>query len=352
MDRIPLEIYRLIVSMIDDGEYPIWGYNTDSSEPTINMQGQLRNPLATFRKLRPMTLIRKLRANTPRNCIEKNSDEVLETRVRRLATLKSLRLCNKKLAAATAEFMFEEVLLHFTKKSHANLEAISQHPLFKDYVRVLQILPKAISGPLVPELEFGQWLRGERTVLDHATLPYVGEDCPEPLVMPGCVNISRKVINFHYREYSSLHAKQQKLLATAEGVLQTAVGRLPQLKRVESGLYYGWSRTMLDIPPNNFEPSTRHYWYRERRNLSPKDGMIDELWKAGAMQKTFDMDQAAMVLRAVACGRLISGAQIDAGPLFRDLSPTAMHITDPEEKAVVDMLIVCTFLGFFFAIWY
>ena len=24
-----------------------------------------------------------------------------------------------------------------------------------------------------------------------------------------------------------------------------------------------------------------------------------------------------------------------------------MHITDPEEKAVVDMLIVCTFLGFF-----
>ena len=105
---------------------------------------------------------------------------------------------------------------------------------------------------------------------------------------------------------------------------------------------------MLDIPPNDFEPSSRHYWYRERRNISPKDRMIDELWKAGAFQKKFDVDQAAMVLRAVARGRLISGAQIDAGPFFRDLSPTAMHITDPEEKAVVDMLIVCPCLRFSF----
>ena len=252
MDRVPLEIYRLIVSMINDEENPLWAPNKDNSrsntadgefshpvasdqvephtngsqthsssliESTINMQGHLQSRLAKFWTIRFLTLIRKLRARVSRNCKDEELHKVPKNTFKRLATLKSLRLCNKKLAATTAEFVFEEVLLHFTEESHRKLEAISQHK-YGNYVQVLHIVPKAISGPLVPKTEFGQWLRGKRAVLDSNTLLdnthilYPG-DYPESLVMPGCVRISRKTISFHYEEYSSLHAKQQKLFATA-----------------------------------------------------------------------------------------------------------------------------------------
>ena len=50
-----------------------------------------------------------------------------------------------------------------------------------------------------------------------------------------------------------------------------------------------------------------------------------------------------MVLRAIARGRLTSGARIDAGPLFRDLSKPVMQFADPEEEAEVNMLMYVTF---------
>ena len=54
------------------------------------------------------------------------------------------------------------------------------------------------------------------------------------------------------------------------------------------------------------------------------------------------MDQGTTILRAVARGRVTSGARIDAGTLFRDLSKGVMHIADPEEKVVVRMLMADT----------
>lgn len=374
MDRIPLEVYRLIVSMIhDEEENPLWAPDKESSpsttadgevpqsisvtevdshpnstpslsssvvESTINMQSQLQKRLATFRKIRLLTLIRKLCANMPRTCKREDLDETPRMVVKRLATLKSLRLCNKKLAVATAEFVFEEVLLHFTGKSHAKLEALSQHT-YKDYVRVLQIVPKTISGPLLQKKEFGRWLHGERTLIGNDLIFYPGQGVMGPLVMPDCVKLSRKAIKFHYSHYSSLHAEQQKLFGTAEGILQAAIGHFSQLKRVESGACRGWSYRRQDIPPNEFE-SGRGWWRLERRNISPRDEIIDGEWKAGARQTNFDMDQGTMILRAVARGRVKSGARIDAGPLFRDLGKGVMQIADPEEKAVVNMLMADT----------
>ncbi|CAF9940149.1 hypothetical protein IMSHALPRED_001770 [Imshaugia aleurites] len=374
MDRVPLEVYRLIVSMIDDEENSLWAAGKDSSpcpiaevetsqsmsntqavphihsgrrysssiaESTKNMQRRLQNRLAAFHKLRLLILIRKICASMPP--IGKGEDSEMEPRmtVNRLATLKSLRLCNKKLAAMTAEFVFEEVLLHFTEGSHAKLAAISQHS-YRNHVRVLQIVPKAISGPLLQKKEFGRWLRGKRTLIDNPIVSYAGQDHSGPLIMPDCVKLSRKAINFHYKEYSSLHAEQQKLFTTAQDILQAAIGRLPQLKRVESGLYWDWSRRRPDIPPNDFELHPGRCWHFKRLDISPRDDTIDRVWKAGARQTNFDNDQGTMILRAIAHGRAISGAPIDAGPLFRDLSKQVMQIANPHEKALINTLMAHT----------
>lgn len=374
MDRIPIEIYRLIVSMIDDEENSLEaseedgrpctttdvgasqsvsntpvdsqrnsGRNYSSSvvRSTKNMRRRLQNRLAAFQRLPFVTLIRKLCAYMPMNGKRHILDTAPATTVNRLATLKSLRLCNKKLAVTTAEFVFEEVVLHFTEKSHARLDAVSQHP-YRNHVRVLQIVPKFISGPLLLKKGFGRWLRGQRTLMDNGLISYANQDYPGPLIMPGCVKISRKAIDFHYKEYVSLHVRQQELFATAEGILQAAIGRLPQLKRVESGLYWDWSRRRPDISADDFESSPGWFWQFQRPDVSPKDDTIDNVWKAGACQTNFDMDQGMMILRAIANGRATSGAQIDAGPLFRDLNIMVTQIADPKEKALVNTLMADT----------
>ena len=376
MDRIPVEVYRLIVSMIEDEESPlettkkgsnlyifgdldasqsisntstdVQGNNNRGSPSSIvrstrNMQRMLQNQIATFRKTPLSRLIHRMCASRPTKGKNEHQDPYLFYTANRLETLKSLRLCNKRLSVNTAEALFEEVVLHFTDLSHSRLEAISQHP-YKDYVRVLHIVPKAISGPLLSKKEFGRWLRGRRTLIDdplirYAALGYPGLGSAGHLIMPNGLNISQKAIDFHYAEYSSVHAKQQKLFATAEAVLQAAICHLPQLKRAESGLYWEWSRRREDTPTDDVEPSAgRYFRVSPRPDIQPKDRIIDRVWKIGACQVNFDMDQGAMILRAIARGKASSGARIDVGPLFRHLNIMVTRIANAEEKAVVNAL--------------
>ena len=374
MDRIPIEVYRLIVSMIEDEESPLETTKKDghpyttsdltasqsNSNTSTEMQGNndrkyssslvrstrntrrmLQDKIAAFRKTPLMILIRRVCASLPTKGKNEHQDTNPFSTVNRLATLKSLRLCNKRLSVNTAEAVFEEVVLHFTELSHSRLEAISQHP-YKDYVRVLHIVPKGISGPLLPKKEFGRWLRGRRTLIDNPLICYAGLGYAGHLIMPDGVKISRQAVDLHYAEYSTIHAEQQKLFATAEDVLQAAIGRLLQLKRVESGLYFDWSRRREDTPTDDFEPSPGYLWAFPRRDVLPKDEAIDTVWNIGACQINFDMDQGAMILRAIARGKASSGARIDVGPLFRHLNIMVTQIADPEEKAVVNALMADT----------
>ena len=244
----------------------------------------------------------------------------------------------------TAEFLFEDVLLHFTAESHAKLELISHHPTYKIHVRGLHIVPKAISGPLLQKEKFGPWIRGDGGLFEDKSTTYVAhEHWWGNLGTRGVLwsKISRKMIDFHYMnymEYSSLHAKQQKLLDEAEAVLQGAIGRLPQLKRVESGLYWDWNRRRQDITSDGYEPRSSWSWNRKRLDLSPRDDVIDRVWKAGACRKKFDLDQGALVLRAVACGKATSGARFDVGSLLRDMETKTMQVARLDEEAVMNTL--------------
>ena len=374
MDRIPIEVYRLIVSMIEDeeilmertekGDHPSLIADLDTSQSTSNtstdlqgnnnrdhlssavrstsnIQRRLQYHIAAFRKIPLTTLIRRMRASLPTG--KKGYRKTYYSRTaNRLETLKSLRLCNKRLSVNTAEALFEEVVLQFTELSHSKFEAISQHP-YKDYVRVLHIVPKAISGPLLPKTEFGRWLRGRRTLINDPLIAYAGLSYADHLIMPDGVKMSQKAVDYHYAEYSSIHAEQQKLFVTAEDVLQAAIGRLPHLKRVESGLYWEWSRRREDTPTDDFEPSAGKYFRLfPRPDILPKDEIIDRVWKSGACQTNFDMDQGAMTLRAIARGKVSSGARIDVGPLFRHLNIMVTQIADPEEKAMVNALMADT----------
>ena len=374
MDRIPLEVYRVIVSMIDDAvvlyvpgkdgspsataDAEQWVSNVENEshvgssgrhsssilESTRRMQRRLQDRLLTFRKTELVPLMRKLRVYVP--AYGKRQDREWEPGkvVTRLATLKALRLCNRKLAAMTVEFLFEKVLLRFTEESHAKLESISQHTYGK-HVRVLQIMPKAISGPLLPKKEFGRWLRGKRTLIDNPLMTYAHPSSVGHYMGPlfeNCLKMSRRAINLHYKEYSSLHNKQQKLLITGESVMGAAIVRLPRLKRIESGLQWDRAHRGQDLLQRELEAKTRIIWKFLSMETSPSDRTVDKVWKASACQTNFDTDQGTMVLRAVARGRAISGAPIDVGPLFQDLSKTVMQIADPQEKAAVNALMADT----------
>ncbi|CAD6581684.1 MAG: hypothetical protein ASARMPREDX12_000628 [Alectoria sarmentosa] len=369
MDRIPTEIFRLVVSMMD-GDDALSAYRKDDRSATAGVEGTLQSPtdvdaeseayaaewrrqrsllarssfrkwLTAYRQQWSHWLLRSV------NKVDANAlarvDELArapEVQVTKLATLKALRLCNKRLAVMTAESLFEDVLLHFTAESHAKLELISHHPTYKTYVRRLHIIPKAISGPLLQKRKFGTWICGDGGLFEDESTTYVAHEH-----WRGCLGtravlckISQKMIDFHYVEYSSLHAKQQKLLDEAEAVLQGAIGRLPQLKRIESGLYWDWNRKRQDITSDDYDQKSGWSWNRKRLDLSPRDDVIDRVWKAGACRKRFDPDQGALVLRAVACGKATSGARLDVGPLLRDMETKTMQVARLDEEAVMNTL--------------
>lgn len=274
-----------------------------------------------------LKLLHKINANVLASVDDLAPPKVQNTR---LAALKSLRLCNKKLASRTAEFLFEEVLLHFRPESHAKLELISHHPIYKTYVRSLQIVPKPISEPLRPKNQLGLWIDDYRWLLAG---PYVAhEHLDGRLAKWFQIVSSRKAIDIHYEEYSTLHSMQQKLLDTAEGVLQAAVGRLPQLNRVESGLYWDWDRRRQAIDPWK-HPSSG--WTREQLYLSSFDDLIT---KAGACRSKFDKDHGAIILRAVAGGKAASGVRVDIGPLLRDLETVNMQVARADEDVAIKSL--------------
>ena len=62
-----------------------------------------------------------------------------------MGTLRSLRLASQAFSIFASERLFPEVVLFFTKSSHAKMTAIAQHPIYSKYVRSLKICPSPFS---------------------------------------------------------------------------------------------------------------------------------------------------------------------------------------------------------------
>ena len=131
MDRIPLEVYHLIVRQIHD-------------DPTLS---QPRDETAMCFS----TLQEGAEAEAEAEAASLSSIRDLPDS---FEALKSLRLCSKGLACMTAEFLFKKIFVHFTEESYSRLEAISRHPIYRHYVKRLCVIPKAIRGSLLQKDEF------------------------------------------------------------------------------------------------------------------------------------------------------------------------------------------------------
>ncbi|MCJ1452246.1 hypothetical protein MMC28_002588 [Mycoblastus sanguinarius] len=233
------------------------------------------------------------------------------------STLKSLRLCTRKLAIVTAEYIYEEVHLYFTETSHAKMVAIANHPIYNSHDHQLRIMPKEISGPLLTKEEFGLWLRGKRMLISGQNLTYINGG--RYLDIPKSIKLSEKVVDRHYEQYNMLSGQQKKLFPRAESSLQAAVGRFLNLKEAVSGLYWPQRPTLYKRPTN---PDENIMW----------------TWKRDGCLEKFDMDQSTMILRTLERGQSQSGAHIDVAGLFDEFDTRMMDLPDPNDRAHVQRL--------------
>ncbi len=314
MDKIPLEIYHLIIHQI-----------LDNNPAPLESANEADQCLCTDDEL-PRTEDEK--ASSPPSDDAASPPGINGTQGQ-FETLKSLRLCSKRLACRTAEFLFEETWVRFTEESYDRLEAISQHDTYRNYVRKLIIEPKTIRGSLLQRDEFEAWLRGSRRFIEDE---YFWGVCNlgEPLrflTLPDTVKLTPAVIDFHYGCYSSLYARQRNLLIETEGMLQGAIGRFTHLNRLECmPRWYQWN-----------------WACRKRAEKSDTDEIaIDREWKLGARGRMLELDQSVIILRAVARGKHISGLSIDVGPLFAELDVMAIEIEDSEKRAEMHKLMADT----------
>lgn len=303
MDRIPLEVYHLIVRQIYND--PTLSQPRDDTAicfPTLNDDDDADSEAASFPNIT-------------------ESPESFEA-------LKSLRLCSKSLACMTAEFLFEKIYVHFTEESYGQMEAISRHPTYRHYVRRLCIIPKAIRGSLLQKDDFEAWLRGERDLIENEFIMFsrVFDDyAPQILTIPSSIKLTQAVIDFNYGQYWSLYTKQDRLAPKVEAILQSAIGCFTRLTRVEC--VRKWHRW------NRFCPF--HVKCRNGEEADTDELVLDKHWKVGARPRSLDIDQSRTILRAVARGRHVSGSQFDAGPLFGEVDTMAMDFGDSHERCEI-----------------
>ena len=112
----------------------------------------------------------------------------------------------------------EETNVHFTDESYSRLEAIPLHPTYRDYVKKLYIIPKAIRGPLLQRDDFEKLLRSDKMMVENEIACKTHtNDLQRLVVLPNSVKLTPSIINFRYGRYSSLHSPQESLLLTVEG---------------------------------------------------------------------------------------------------------------------------------------
>ena len=314
MDRIPVEVYHLIVRQIYD-------------DPTISQptkEARCYNTFPTDGTGRGSdTLDEGLSTED-----EAASPSKIDDSPNSFDALKSLRLCSKRLAYMTAEFLFEKIYVHFTEESYERLEAISRHPVYRHYVKRLCIIPKAIRGSLLQRDEFEAWFRKRRELIENEYIYWTkafDDYAGQVLSIPNSIKLTPAVIDFHYGRYWSLYTKQKNLVPKVEGILQGAIGCFTHLARVECvRKWHQWNRNC------NF-----HADCRNNEKVDTDDNEIDRAWKVSARPRTLDMDQSMTMLRAVARGRHASGAQLDAGPLFGEVDTWAVEVEDSRERSEI-----------------
>lgn len=229
-----------------------------------------------------------------------------------LSDLKSLRLVNKEISAIAAEFVFDDVLLNFNEASYTKMIAIAHHDTYKGHIRQIRIRPKPLCNPFLNRVEFEEWLRGRRNVLNiwGMSCRNAGHCCH----IPDSIQMTPEIIDFHYAHYTSIYWEQQIFFPAAEMMLQAAIGCFPNLNEIDSGMH-----TPSRKGP---EPQSDHE-------------VIMQQWKFYAQPGNFDMDQALMTLRAVERGASNSASQIDVMPIFMYFDTMIIDLADEEDRKLI-----------------
>ena len=87
----------------------------------------------------------------------------------RFAAINCLRLCNKKLASITAPRLFREIFLYFTEKSHRKMEAISNHPTYREFVKGIHIFHQPVLPICLNKKQIEEILRSDKTLTEGNT---------------------------------------------------------------------------------------------------------------------------------------------------------------------------------------
>lgn len=230
--------------------------------------------------------------------------------------LKSMRICNKTISFAASKYVFREILLHFTEASHAKMKAIAQHPVHSKHVRDLRIMPKELCGPFLDREEFGRWLRGHRTLLGIPGTSY--KTTGRYIRIPESVELCSHIINSHYAQYSSIYKAQEGFFPSAQILLQAAVGCLPNLKYIVSGMHWPLQRPK--------EPQS-------------EEDLICREWKRYGQLEVFEMDQTMMILRIIDQIRSHAGATIDFLRMLLDFDTLIIDLPQPNDNILVTQLV-------------
>lgn len=223
-----------------------------------------------------------------------------------LGTLKALRLANYAISSLASSHLFEEVTVHFTEASHAKMGAIARHPTYSLCVRSLLIGPRPILGPHLDRNDFGRWIRQTRPLAETRGSPVGWLSLGPP--RKECLHMKvASVIVFHHAEYTSLYDKQEQLLENARDLLRTAIIRFSCLEEV--GPSTRTPRMAFSVP-------------------SIDDKFANKQWCNPMSLNIFDVDHAAIILKAVSDGQSVARTSIDIGKMFSVMDTMVMDRPD------------------------
>ncbi len=171
---------------------------------------------------------------------------------RPIADLKALRLCSKRLADQVAPYLFNDLFVFVTPESLVRMTAIAQHPHYRHFVKEVRVFPRhfALENPFEDKCAYRNYV---------TDLVFCYNDI-EARERRDKSTLTNDQIDRGYDQYVGQRDAQAELLPRVQPLLEDALGRFPSLQSVAVSRfgdesYHGlppYAQVRLKPPPTLF----------------------------------------------------------------------------------------------------
>lgn len=203
------------------------------------------------------------------------------------ADLKAMRLCSKSFAEQATPYLFRTILVFITAESFARITAVANHTRYRHFVTEVRVFPRhfALESPFNDKHDYRE----------HVDRLRLGDVYSDPQDLDQVPRMSEHY-GLAYTHYTNMRKKQSELLPHVQALLQDAFGKFSTLKYVRAGRFGDDLRYKIKVSRPSLPPTLLDF---HRKTLLLLSGDRQAIVYAFPVVKEF-AEETVIIMRAVA----------------------------------------------------